>query len=77
MAAPLSLPVSYPSDAERDRKVATAVNQLIQTLGRSGTTAERPRYPTRGMMYFDTDLNSPIWWNGSNWIWPSSEVAPS
>ena len=77
MGAPLSLPVSYPSDAERDRKVAASVNQLIQSLARSGATAERPSNPRRGMMYFDTDLNSPIWWNGTNWIWPSSEVAPS
>lgn len=35
-----------------------------------GTTSERPILTSVdiGYEYFDTDLNSPIWWDGSNWI---------
>lgn len=35
-----------------------------------GSTAQRPTTATRtaGMMYFDTTLNRPIWWDGSKWI---------
>jgi len=34
-----------------------------------GTTAQRPSLTVSdiGFEYFDTDLGSPIWWNGSNW----------
>lgn len=77
VGGPLHLPTIFHSPAERDFRVATAVNQLIQALARSGTTAERPQNPNRGVMYFDTDLGSPIWWNGTVWVWPSSEEAPS
>ncbi|MHA7967691.1 glycosyl hydrolase family 28-related protein [Paenibacillus sp. CAU 1782] len=34
----------------------------------SGTTAQRPVWQTTGMNYFDTTLNKPIWWNGTNWV---------
>jgi hypothetical protein len=33
-----------------------------------GTTANRPSSPDNYEFYFDTDLNKPIWWNGSNWV---------
>lgn len=37
-----------------------------------GTKAQRPvihsDMDSVGMMYFDTELNKPIWWNGSAWV---------
>lgn len=33
-----------------------------------GTTAARPTTVPVGMMYFDTTLGIPIWWNGTNWV---------
>lgn len=35
-----------------------------------GTTAERPILTTAdvGYIYFDTTINSPIWWNGTEWV---------
>jgi hypothetical protein len=39
----------------------------------SGTTANRPVLNAQsplltGQIYFDTTLNRPIWWTGTNWI---------
>jgi hypothetical protein len=35
----------------------------------SGTTANRPTINLFvGQMYFDTDLNYPIWWDGTDWV---------
>ena len=33
-----------------------------------GGTASRPATPTTGIMYFDTTLGQPVWWNGSGWV---------
>ena len=40
------------------------------TAEHSGTTSERPNLDrnSEGFIYFDTDLNKPIWWTGSNWV---------
>jgi hypothetical protein len=35
----------------------------------AGTTAERPSTGLQvGQFYFDTTINRPIWWDGTNWI---------
>lgn len=34
----------------------------------SSNTAGRPGSPYVGQEWFDTDLGSPIWWNGTNWM---------
>ncbi len=35
----------------------------------SGVTASRPTLAvTTGQMYFDTDLGTPIWWDGAQWV---------
>lgn len=35
----------------------------------SGTTAARPTNRLQvGQFYFDTTINRPIWWDGTNWI---------
>ena len=33
-----------------------------------GDTASRPSGAATGLMYFNTDLGYPIWFNGSNWV---------
>jgi len=43
-----------------------AVNFGQLTL--NGITGSRPLSPTTGQYYFDTTLNKPIWYNGSNWV---------
>lgn len=42
-----------------DNKIMTSQN---------GTTADRPTSNIRGDIYYDTTINKPIWWNGSNWV---------
>ena len=34
----------------------------------AGKTEDKPTTPVTGMMYFDTTLNKPVWYNGSNWV---------
>jgi len=34
----------------------------------SGTSASRPINPLTGEMFFDININKPIWWNGSVWV---------
>jgi hypothetical protein len=33
-----------------------------------GPTNSRPQTPPNGVVYFDADLNQPIWYNGSDWV---------
>ena len=33
-----------------------------------GTTSNRPSSPNNYEFYFDTDLNKPIWYNGTDWV---------
>lgn len=49
------------------------VNQNLATIEskqvkQGSTTARRPAIPDLYEFYFDTTLNIPIWWNGSNWV---------
>lgn len=42
---------------------------ILFAVGQSGTTANRPTVGLWiGRPYFDTDLGTPIWWNGSGWV---------
>lgn len=34
----------------------------------AGKSEEKPTTPVTGMMYFDTALNKPVWFNGFNWV---------
>jgi hypothetical protein len=42
----------------------------IYSYPERGTTLQRPTLTTGdvGFQYFDTDLSSPIWWNGTEWV---------
>jgi len=51
--------------------------QAIDTLSTpsAGITASRPSTDLQvGQTYFDTTINRPIWWNGTNWINASGTV---
>ena len=49
-----------------------AISPKAIPLVLSGTTVNRPTIPAgsirTGIMYFDTTLGKPIWWNGSVWV---------
>lgn len=36
--------------------------------------SKRPSSPPMSFQFFDTTLNKPIWWNGTNWVDSSGEV---
>lgn len=36
--------------------------------GKAGPGTDRPKEAFTGMVYFDTALNQPVWWNGSQWV---------
>jgi hypothetical protein len=52
----------------------TANGQTLEALNTlstpsAGTTGARPSTGLQvGQFYFDTTINRPIWWNGTNWI---------
>jgi len=57
------------------RQYFAQIDNFTQALviPNSGTTANRPINTGNpklqiGQYYFDTTLNRPIWWNGTNWI---------
>lgn len=41
--------------------------QLLPTMG-NGITTSRPSNVNVGYMYFDTTVNKPIWYNGTQWV---------
>lgn len=51
-------PLSYMRDCKYK-----VVQQVL-----ADTSTARPTFPAAGMMYFDTTLNKPIWFNGKNWV---------
>jgi hypothetical protein len=51
--------------------VNNQIQQAIITLSTpsAGITADRPSTDLQvGQFYFDTTINRPIWWDGTNWI---------
>jgi hypothetical protein len=50
-----------------NNQTIAAINAL--SIPSAGTTASRPSTSLLvGQQYFDTTINRPIWWNGTNWI---------
>ena len=48
-------------------QTTNAINTLATPS--AGTTAARPSTDLQvGQFYFDTTINRPIWWDGTNWI---------
>lgn len=46
----------------------TKIISMINQICFSDITPNRPTSPTVGLMFFDTTLGIPIWFNGVNWI---------
>ena len=44
------------------------LSEVANKINQSGSTAARPDSATKGQCFFDTDLNKPIWFNGTNWV---------
>jgi len=49
-------------------KINDNFTELYAGMFLYGPTESRPSNPPIGYYYFDTDLNSPIFWNGSIWL---------
>lgn len=43
------------------------ISFLGNIANNSGKTEDRPTNADKGFQYYDTDINKPIWWNGSSW----------
>lgn len=44
------------------------VKTIDENLQESGSTLNRPVNIQAGFLYFDTNLNKPIWWTGERWV---------
>lgn len=71
---PSSLNGAILFDEENKKLIYSYKNSWIDVLGNehstkySGSTEQRPINIKSGFQYFDTTLNKPIWWTGTNWI---------
>lgn len=50
-----------------EAKIAELETKIQQLTVKSGATADRPATPVAGQMYYDTDLNAPVFYNGIEW----------
>jgi hypothetical protein len=56
--------------AKTDATYATKnqLNEVANKVNQAGSSADRPTTAVLGQCYFDTDLNKPIWFNGTDWV---------
>lgn len=67
--------ITFSVDRSKDAHIPTGIrviNEIDSKYLTSGTTGERPTICNIGQMYFDTDLNRPIWRNSHNDGWVDS-----
>ena len=57
----------YEAEANTNAYSDTDKNK-VASVNVGGTTAERPTTPLMYQMYYDTTLNIPIWYNGTDWV---------
>lgn len=50
-----------------EAKIAELETKIQQLTVKSGATSDRPAAPVAGQMYYDTDLNAPVFYNGTEW----------
>ena len=50
-----------------EAKIAELETKIQQLTVKSGATTDRPATPVAGQMYYDTDLNAPVFYNGTEW----------
>lgn len=60
------------TSAFTDRKLTDMPTDDLQVVPRkfvtlNGVTASRPTSPVTGQFYYDTTIDRPVWWNGTNW----------
>lgn len=67
MTIPTLLKDMEPSEELWKRRARDLINQTAQRVMGVGLTAERPRNPVTGSMYYDATLHKPCWWSGTNW----------
>lgn len=66
------LPKYLQTSAFMKRKLTDTPTDNNQVVSRGyvtmhGVTGSRPTSPVTGQFYYDTTIDRPIWWNGSNW----------
>ena len=56
--------------AKTDAAYATKdeLTTVANKINQAGSTAARPTTAVLGQCYFDTELNKPIWFNGTDWV---------
>lgn len=64
----ISLPLIYDGDKwiKFDGTDANIINK--------GPTSQRPTNAPEGFRYFDTSINKPVWWNGTEWVGENTVV---
>ena len=50
-----------------EAKIAELETKIQQLTVKSGATTDRPATPVAGQMYYDNDLNAPVFYNGTEW----------
>ena len=50
-----------------EAKITELETKIQQLTVKSGATTDRPATPVAGQMYYDTDLNAPVFYNGTEW----------
>ena len=56
--------------AKADTTYATKaeLSAVANKINIAGSSADRPTTAVLGQCYFDTGLNKPIWFNGTDWV---------
>ena len=49
------------------QRIGELETKIQQLTVKSGATTNRPAAPVAGQMYYDTDLNAPVFYNGTEW----------
>ena len=57
----------YTLKSAYESKIAELEAKIQQLTVKSGSTTDRPAAPVAGQMYYDTDLNAPVFYNGTEW----------
>ena len=57
----------YTLKSAYEAKIAELEAKIQQLTVKSGATTDRPAAPVAGQMYYDTDLNAPVFYNGTEW----------
>lgn len=61
--------LSFRSKTAKDENSWTSWRKILtDKYSPNGPTKSRPTDIGKGCCYFDTDINKPIWWNGTNWV---------